>query len=87
MNPDKILHIALQSAKKAGVEVMKYYRQGNYTKEFKNDESPVTSADIAANDILMDQLRTLTPQIPIISEEVGAVSLAERKKLVALLVT
>lgn len=79
MNQDKILHIALQSAKKAGVEVMKYYQQGNYTKELKNDESPVTSADIAANDVLMDQLRTLTPQIPIISEEVGAVSLAERK--------
>jgi 3'(2'), 5'-bisphosphate nucleotidase len=79
MNSDKMLHIALQSAKKAGVEVMKYYRQGNYTKEFKNDESPVTSADIAANDILMDQLRTLTPHIPIISEEIGAVALAERK--------
>ncbi|MBU2893287.1 3'(2'),5'-bisphosphate nucleotidase CysQ [Colwellia sp. D2M02] len=76
---DKLLNVALQSAKKAGVEVMKYYRQGNYTAELKDDESPVTSADIASNDVLMDQLRTLTPDIPIISEEVGALALSERK--------
>ncbi|TMM43909.1 3'(2'),5'-bisphosphate nucleotidase CysQ [Colwellia ponticola] len=79
MREDKLLNIALESAKKAGVEVMKYYRQGNYTAEIKADESPVTSADIAANDILMDQLQTLTPDIPIISEEVGAVPFSERK--------
>ncbi len=79
MSQEKLLNIALESAKKAGVEVMKYYRQGNYTAETKADESPVTSADIAANDILMDQLQTLTPDIPIISEEVGAVKLHERK--------
>jgi 3'(2'), 5'-bisphosphate nucleotidase len=79
MSQDKLLNIALESAKKAGVEIMKYYRQGNYTAETKADESPVTSADIASNDILMDQLQTLTPDIPIISEEVGALKLAERK--------
>jgi 3'(2'), 5'-bisphosphate nucleotidase len=79
ISQDKLLNIALESAKKAGVEVMKYYRQGNYTAELKDDESPVTSADIASNDILMDQLRTLTPDIPIISEEVGTVTLSQRK--------
>ena len=79
MSQEKLLNIALESAKKAGVEVMKYYRQGNYTEESKADESPVTSADYASNDVLMDQLRTLTPDIPIISEEVGVVDLNERK--------
>lgn len=79
MSNEKLLNIALESAKKAGVEVMKYYRDKSFTAELKEDESPVTSADIAANDILMDQLRTLTPDIPIISEEVGAVSLEQRK--------
>tara|TARA_R110001583_G_scaffold38306_8_gene123824 strand:+ start:2128 stop:2976 length:849 start_codon:yes stop_codon:yes gene_type:complete len=79
MSNELLLNIALESAKKAGVEVMKYYRDKSFTAELKEDESPVTSADIAANDILMDQLRTLTPDIPIISEEVGTVSLAERK--------
>jgi len=80
LNDDRLLNIALDSAKKAGVEVMKYYRDKSFTAELKADESPVTSADIAANDILMDQLQTLTPDIPIISEEIGTVSLAKREK-------
>jgi len=79
MNNEKLLNIAIQSAKKAGVEVMKYYHQGNFTAQMKEDDSPVTSADIASNDIIMDQLKTLTPDIPIISEEVGALPLSERK--------
>jgi len=79
MSDERLLNIALDSAQKAGVEIMKYYRDKSFTAELKEDESPVTSADIAANDILMDQLRTLTPEIPIISEEVGTVSLAQRK--------
>lgn len=79
MSNEQLLNIALESAKKAGVEVMKYYRDKSFTAELKEDESPVTSADHAANDILMDQLRTLTPDIPIISEEVGTVALAQRK--------
>jgi len=79
MSDETLLNIALDCAKKAGVEVMKYYRDQSFTANFKEDESPVTSADIAANDILMDQLQTLTPDIPIISEEVGTVPLAQRE--------
>jgi len=79
MSDETLLNIALDCAKKAGVEVMKYYRDQSFTANFKEDESPVTSADIAANDILMDQLKTLTPDIPIISEEVGTVPLAQRE--------
>ncbi|MBL4942434.1 MAG: 3'(2'),5'-bisphosphate nucleotidase CysQ [Colwellia sp.] len=79
ISDEKLLNIALESAKKAGIEVMKYYREQNFTAQLKADDSPVTSADIAANDILMDQLKTLTPDIPIISEEMGTVPLAQRK--------
>lgn len=80
MSDERLLHIAIESAKKAGVEVMKHYHHGTYTAEIKADFSPVTSADLAANDILMDQLRTLTPDIPIISEEVGALPLNQRSQ-------
>jgi len=79
MSDEKLLNIAMESAKKAGVEVMKYYRDKSFTAELKADESPVTSADIAANDILTDCLQTLTPDIPIISEEVGALAFDQRK--------
>ncbi len=79
MSDEKLLNIALESAKKAGIEVMKYYRDKSFTAELKEDESPVTSADFAANDVLMDCLQTLTPNIPIISEEVGALPIAQRE--------
>lgn len=78
MNLDQLLTIALESSKKAGIEVAKHYRQGDYTSEIKEDNSPVTSADIAANDVLTAELSRLTPDIPIISEEVGALPLPER---------
>lgn len=78
MNKKALLNIAIDCAKKAGVEALKYYQSGDYTAEIKDDNSPVTSADIAANDILMQQLKRLTPDIPIISEEVGAVELNKR---------
>jgi len=80
MNNKELLAIAIESAKKAGVEVTKHYKAGDYTAEFKEDDSPVTSADIAANDVLMRELKKRTPHIPIISEEVGALDLAERGK-------
>lgn len=79
MSDDKLLEIALQSAKKAGDEVLGYYQHGNFTKDIKEDDSPVTSADIAANDTIMDMLQTLTPDIPILSEEVGAPKLNSRE--------
>jgi len=78
MIEESLLTIAIDCAKKAGLEALKYYQSGEYTAETKNDDSPVTSADFAANDILMQQLKLLTPDIPIISEEIGAVTLAGR---------
>ncbi|SET23405.1 3'(2'),5'-bisphosphate nucleotidase CysQ [Thalassotalea agarivorans] len=78
MTLDELLQIAIASAKKAGEQVLKHYHAGDYTKEIKEDDSPVTSADIAANDVLMAELKRLTPDIPIVSEEVGALPLAER---------
>ncbi len=32
---------------------MQFYHSGDFTAETKDDDSPVTSADIAANDIIM----------------------------------
>ncbi|OKY27587.1 MULTISPECIES: 3'(2'),5'-bisphosphate nucleotidase CysQ [Thalassotalea] len=79
MNLESLLAIAIDSSKKAGVEVLKHYTRGDFTAEMKKDNSPVTSADIAANDVLMAELSRLTPNIPIISEEVGALPFDKRK--------
>ena len=80
MTDERLLNVALDAAKLAGEQVLSFYRQRNFTSEIKADDSPVTSADLAANATIMEQLQTLTPDIPIISEEVGPLPLAERGK-------
>jgi len=79
MNNEKLLSIALECAKEAGKEVALHYKNGDFIETTKDDDSPVTTADLAANDVLMDMLSTLTPDIPIISEEVGAEAISRRK--------
>ena len=48
-------------AKKISVEGVKI--------TIKEDKSPVTNADLEVNDLLKDKIKSLTPDIPIISEE------------------
>ncbi|XQW84795.1 3'(2'),5'-bisphosphate nucleotidase CysQ [Thalassotalea piscium] len=79
MDLAQLLDIAIKTSKKAGLEVSRHYRRGDYTSEMKEDNSPVTSADLASNDVIMAELEKLTPDIPIISEEVGALPFHERK--------
>ena len=52
----------------AGKEILKIYRKP-FKKNLKADKSPITEADIAANNIICERLKKLTPNIPIISEE------------------
>ena len=59
-----------QLAHKAGEAIMAIYQ--SHTADainYKADNSPVTEADLVANQIIVNGLRTLTPDIPIISEE------------------
>ncbi|WP_371187100.1 3'(2'),5'-bisphosphate nucleotidase CysQ [Thalassotalea maritima] len=79
MDKQQLLMIAITAAKLAGEEVMRFYQQGNFEKYHKADDSPVTSADLAANRVLMAHLQQHTPNIPIISEESVQVPLAQRQ--------
>lgn len=61
---------------KAGQAAMHIYRQ-DFTVYEKEDQSPVTDADLAAEKIIFEGLEKLTPDIPIVGEEhtaAGAVS-------------
>ncbi|HCM84131.1 MAG TPA: hypothetical protein DIS76_06145, partial [Rhodospirillaceae bacterium] len=51
-----------------GAEIMRYFR-ADISISHKNDGSPVTEADHAAEQIIVDALRQITPGIPIIAEE------------------
>lgn len=71
---EKIVDIA----KEAGEAIMEIYKK-DFTVEYKDDKSPLTEADIKANDIICMGLKELYPNIPIMSEENKQVEYKERK--------
>ena len=46
----------------------------------KSDKSPVTNADLAVDEILKTKIKSLTPNIPIISEETVNLSIENKDK-------
>jgi 3'(2'), 5'-bisphosphate nucleotidase len=57
-------------AEAAARATLQFYGHADAT--VKNDGSPVTAADQAAEDIILPRLRALTPDIPVVSEEEAA---------------
>jgi len=72
---EKIVEIA----KDAGDAVMKIYEK-DFSVEFKDDNSPLTEADLKANSIICSALQKLYPTIPIMSEENQQVEYTQRKE-------
>lgn len=69
--------IAIEAAIAAGKVIMEIY-QKDFQVDFKNDDSPLTEADTAANAVIMDYLKKTI--IPIISEENKQIFYNIRKK-------
>ncbi|MFB6290879.1 MAG: 3'(2'),5'-bisphosphate nucleotidase CysQ [Candidatus Bipolaricaulia bacterium] len=63
---EKIINLT----RRAGSKTLKYY-ESDYSIEAKKDDSPVTEADIASEEILIDGLRDTDPGI--IAEEAGLI--------------
>ncbi|WJG09313.1 3'(2'),5'-bisphosphate nucleotidase CysQ [Aliiglaciecola sp. LCG003] len=74
-----LLEIAKKAAIKAGEVVLSIYDSGDFTAYEKADDSPVTSADYKANEIILEILQRETPHIPIMSEESNNGDLNHRK--------
>ncbi len=53
----------------AGDAILAVYESSDLSIETKDDQSPVTRADVAAHQVLVKELSALTPDIPIVSEE------------------
>ena len=62
-------------AEAAGRETLRIY-EGEADVSLKQDGSPVTAADAAAEAVILPVLRALTPDIPVVSEEEAAAGLA-----------
>lgn len=52
----------------AGIIASEYYNTG-FDIEYKKDGSPVSTADLAVNNYIVEKLTEITPHIPIVSEE------------------
>lgn len=65
-------------AEEAGKKILSFYDDPIDVTQ-KSDDSPLTKADLAAHHFIVDKLKELTPNIPIISEESGVPEYDERK--------
>lgn len=74
-----LLKYVIEIGKNAAKEIIKIYDNGKYQIDIKTDDSPVTNADIASNEIICDGLLKLDSSITIISEENMFMSYEERK--------
>ena len=74
--PNTILEI-LNIAIEAGKEILKVYKKNIIIKS-KEDNSPLTIADINSNNIIINKLKNIDTSIPILSEE-SLVDWSERK--------
>lgn len=54
---------------RANEAIMQVYRSDDFGTLLKGDMSPVTKADLAAHHLLVNGLKELTPEIPVVSEE------------------
>lgn len=64
-------------AEKAGREILSVYAS-EFDVQSKEDDSPLTQADLAAHYCIVDGLTALTPELAIISEESGLPNFDER---------
>ncbi|WP_428775588.1 3'(2'),5'-bisphosphate nucleotidase CysQ [Vibrio sp.] len=74
----QLLPEVIEIARSAGQLILDIYENKEYDEFIKSDETPVTSADIAAHKLITLQLNQLTPEIPVLSEEAANISLTDR---------
>lgn len=68
-----------QIARDAGAAIMEIYNSDDFDVQLKGDDSPLTKADLAAHQVIVDGLRKLNVQYPVISEESADISWEQRK--------
>ncbi|MDZ7747460.1 MAG: 3'(2'),5'-bisphosphate nucleotidase CysQ [Halofilum sp. (in: g-proteobacteria)] len=76
---EALLPDVIELAHRAGSAILEVYnRAAGYDIEDKADNSPLTTADIASHEIIDAGLRSLRPDLPILSEESAEIAFSER---------
>ncbi len=79
LNLEYLCQNALSIARIAGKKILEIYNS-KYNIEHKQDNTPLTTADLAADKIIRLALKELTPDIPVLTEESDFIAFSERKK-------
>ncbi|HHJ36713.1 MAG TPA: 3'(2'),5'-bisphosphate nucleotidase [Gammaproteobacteria bacterium] len=77
LNLEKLCHECVNIARDAGDAILHIYEAG-FDIEEKEDKSPLTDADLASHNLIVQRLGELTPDIPILSEESAKLPFEER---------
>ncbi|MEX2600454.1 MAG: 3'(2'),5'-bisphosphate nucleotidase CysQ [Balneolaceae bacterium] len=70
MNDERMMKEVIEIAREAGKAILAFYQE-DIEVSLKEDESPLTKADLAAHRVISRSLSRLTPEIPLLSEEGG----------------
>src|SRR5262245_17580872 len=68
VEPKNLLPEIVSLARRAGDAILQVYAQ-QFEVTTKGDQSPLTLADLHSHEIIIAGLRSLTPEIPVLSEE------------------
>lgn len=73
----QLLETAIKASLEAGKRIMEIYENEDFEVDFKGDDSPLTKADLASHEIIIDFLKKT--DIPVLSEEGKDIPYEERK--------
>ncbi|NJB86041.1 3'(2'), 5'-bisphosphate nucleotidase [Lewinella marina] len=69
-----------QITRRAGAAILEIYNSNDFGVEQKDDDSPLTKADKAANAVIVEGLKELILQAPVVSEEGKDIPYSERQQ-------
>lgn len=73
------VHTLCDLAESAGDAIMAIYDGGDFETRRKDDDSPLTAADLASNRVIAAGLAKMKPGLPVLSEESGHASFDQRR--------
>lgn len=76
---EKLINDVISLGNKASIAINKVYAEDNFEVVHKEDNSPLTKADMQSHNILTAGLLKLTPGLPVLSEEGGNIDYIVRK--------
>ncbi len=76
---EQMLEPLLDIAGRASDAILKIYAT-DFQVDIKQDRSPVTAADMAAHEVILQGLKQLTPDLPVLSEESSQIPFSERRR-------